>query len=244
MSLTLKPIKKKPYKKKFKPKKASMSWFDEIEKTEAKPSLFFYDTSIDQPVDNLDHIVSTSQLLDNIKGDLIRAHIGCFRYLEDGVVQHSLNAYQWAIRHGSQNIPFEFFNLQTPNSSELFFSNFESLKHYWNKWIELNFSYIGESNYIIQLAQLTSKEAATKGPCPLCGLPVKEKEGKFGRFWGCSGWPKCTATWNEKFIPNREVRDYLKNKKKNGDFSIEKGKEKVLQAEEKKISKQMANLEL
>ena len=30
--------------------------------------------------------------------------------------------------------------------------------------------------------------------CPKCGKPVKVKEGKYGEFFGCTGWPKCNFT--------------------------------------------------
>lgn len=30
--------------------------------------------------------------------------------------------------------------------------------------------------------------------CPDCQLPMKKRCGKFGEFWGCSGYPDCTHT--------------------------------------------------
>jgi len=29
------------------------------------------------------------------------------------------------------------------------------------------------------------------GNCPQCGKPLREKTGRYGRFVGCSGWPRC-----------------------------------------------------
>ena len=29
------------------------------------------------------------------------------------------------------------------------------------------------------------------GNCPQCGKPLREKTGRYGRFIGCSGWPRC-----------------------------------------------------
>jgi DNA topoisomerase-1 len=30
--------------------------------------------------------------------------------------------------------------------------------------------------------------------CPRCGKPLREKNGRFGRFVGCTGYPKCKYT--------------------------------------------------
>ena len=32
--------------------------------------------------------------------------------------------------------------------------------------------------------------------CPDCGQPLKKRNGRFGEFWGCSGYPKCRHTEN------------------------------------------------
>lgn len=53
----------------------------------------------------------------------------------------------------------------------------------------------------------SAKAAATQTPpatnaaagisiCPKCGKPLTEKNGKFGKFLGCSGFPKCRYTCN------------------------------------------------
>jgi ssDNA-binding Zn-finger/Zn-ribbon topoisomerase 1 len=31
--------------------------------------------------------------------------------------------------------------------------------------------------------------------CPDCGLPMKLKEGRYGFFWGCEGYPQCQKTF-------------------------------------------------
>ena len=40
-----------------------------------------------------------------------------------------------------------------------------------------------------------SKEAV---PCPKCGKILLRRQGKNGCFWGCSGYPDCTATYPDK----------------------------------------------
>ena len=32
--------------------------------------------------------------------------------------------------------------------------------------------------------------------CVCCGQPMKKRNGKFGEFWGCSGFPQCRYTEN------------------------------------------------
>jgi len=32
--------------------------------------------------------------------------------------------------------------------------------------------------------------------CPRCGAELQQRSGKFGRFWGCSGYPDCRYTRN------------------------------------------------
>ena len=33
--------------------------------------------------------------------------------------------------------------------------------------------------------------------CPECKKPLRRVEGKMGPFWGCSGFPDCTITFND-----------------------------------------------
>lgn len=32
--------------------------------------------------------------------------------------------------------------------------------------------------------------------CPGCGLPMKKRNGRYGEFWGCTGYPECRYTEN------------------------------------------------
>ena len=38
------------------------------------------------------------------------------------------------------------------------------------------------------------KKAYGPGKCPKCGSDTIEKNGKFGRFFGCTRWPKCNGS--------------------------------------------------
>ena len=31
-------------------------------------------------------------------------------------------------------------------------------------------------------------------PCPVCGREMVERSGKYGKFWGCAGYPECRYT--------------------------------------------------
>ncbi len=54
------------------------------------------------------------------------------------------------------------------------------------------------------------KEAPKKEVgCPSCGLPMKLREGRYGYFWGCTGYPQCQKTYNVKALtpdPDEEKR--------------------------------------
>lgn len=41
-----------------------------------------------------------------------------------------------------------------------------------------------------------SGEAKKVKKCPRCGNPLKLRNGKFGEFWGCTGYPDCKYTQN------------------------------------------------
>jgi DNA topoisomerase-1 len=43
-------------------------------------------------------------------------------------------------------------------------------------------------------AQKEAKEIQTDLKCPLCGAPLELREGKFGRFYGCTRYPQCKGT--------------------------------------------------
>ena len=41
-----------------------------------------------------------------------------------------------------------------------------------------------------------SEAARAVKKCPRCGLTMRRKNGRFGMFWGCSGYPDCRYTEN------------------------------------------------
>lgn len=50
--------------------------------------------------------------------------------------------------------------------------------------------------------ELEKVQASVEKPaeklCPDCGLPMKKRNGRFGEFWGCTGYPNCRHTENIK----------------------------------------------
>ena len=40
-----------------------------------------------------------------------------------------------------------------------------------------------------------TQDAIYSGHCPLCGGYLVERKGKFGKFYGCSNYPKCRFTY-------------------------------------------------
>ena len=50
-----------------------------------------------------------------------------------------------------------------------------------------------------QLAKEMDGSAGEKAKvklCPICGQPMRKRNGRFGEFWGCSGFPGCRYTEN------------------------------------------------
>lgn len=60
-----------------------------------------------------------------------------------------------------------------------------------------------------------------KNRCPECGKEVKLKEGRYGLFYGCSGFPKCRFTADSEVSDCREFdvdqwEEYELNRELNG----------------------------
>jgi DNA topoisomerase I len=56
-------------------------------------------------------------------------------------------------------------------------------------WPECGYTYsISEEGTLIE------KEVETGIPCPDCGNKLNKKNGKFGEFWSCAGYPACNWT--------------------------------------------------
>ncbi|HED03701.1 MAG TPA: hypothetical protein ENI60_02915, partial [Candidatus Fraserbacteria bacterium] len=53
---------------------------------------------------------------------------------------------------------------------------------------------VGEHLAAHQEQKAQSAQELSAMPCPKCGAPMVLKEGKFGRFYGCSAYPKCKTT--------------------------------------------------
>lgn len=50
-----------------------------------------------------------------------------------------------------------------------------------------------------RLGQELKKQKSSDGDlkiCPRCGEPMKRRNGRFGEFWGCGGFPQCRYTEN------------------------------------------------
>jgi ssDNA-binding Zn-finger/Zn-ribbon topoisomerase 1 len=46
--------------------------------------------------------------------------------------------------------------------------------------------------------------------CPKCGAVMRERTGRYGKFLGCTNWPRCNGSRdvnpNDKLIPNKPSR--------------------------------------
>lgn len=43
--------------------------------------------------------------------------------------------------------------------------------------------------------------------CPECGMPMKIKEGRYGFFWGCEGYPQCDKTYQIDALVDEDKQD-------------------------------------
>lgn len=48
----------------------------------------------------------------------------------------------------------------------------------------------------VRAAQLQKEKTIKEGHCPRCGGQLTLRQGQYGRFYGCSNYPKCTFTLN------------------------------------------------
>ena len=44
--------------------------------------------------------------------------------------------------------------------------------------------------------EIRAEEKTTDIPCPVCAKPMLLREGRFGKFLGCTGYPECKQTMN------------------------------------------------
>ena len=56
---------------------------------------------------------------------------------------------------------------------------------------------IREHKYNAKSKQYDTRNKIQHGVCPRCGGMLVERRGKYGRFYGCSNYPKCTFTLNK-----------------------------------------------
>ena len=68
--------------------------------------------------------------------------------------------------------------------------NVEERKEYIQKYQDL----LCELESMKREENTAPLEQKMKTLCPLCGKELVERKGKFGDFWGCSGYPKCRFT--------------------------------------------------
>lgn len=47
-----------------------------------------------------------------------------------------------------------------------------------------------------ELEALSRKGTDSIKICPKCQMPMKKRNGRYGEFWGCTGFPKCRYTEN------------------------------------------------
>jgi restriction system protein len=119
--------------------------------------------------------------------DGIKYYIQCKKFITSKVKVHDVRDFYGALADHLANGKGYFI---TTNSFTL-----EAEKFTEDKPIEL----INGFRLIeyIRLAEKNNKENKSKD-CPKCGGRLEERAGKYGKFYGCSNYPKCKYTENIK----------------------------------------------
>lgn len=59
----------------------------------------------------------------------------------------------------------------------------------------LNDCYMNQQVFEHLAKEIKLQQADGKGRvCPVCGNPMKKRSGRYGEFWGCTGFPSCRHT--------------------------------------------------
>ncbi len=62
------------------------------------------------------------------------------------------------------------------------------------------------------MERIKPQQVETEFICPKCGKPMMLRESKFGKFLGCSGYPKCKTVLNEDGSPREERQGQSEHK--------------------------------
>src|SRR5205085_976280 len=62
------------------------------------------------------------------------------------------------------------------------------------------------------MERLKPAQVETDVLCPNCGKPMMLRESRFGKFLGCSGYPKCKKVLNEDGSPREERQTETEHK--------------------------------
>lgn len=62
----------------------------------------------------------------------------------------------------------------------------------------LNDCYMNQQVFECLAKEMEKRKSSDTGQriCPRCGQALKQRNGKFGPFWGCQGYPRCRYTEN------------------------------------------------
>lgn len=71
----------------------------------------------------------------------------------------------------------------------------EELDQIYNKLLD-NAAQMSNKEHVRNIKQIQNE--LKEGICPRCGGLLVERNGKYGKFWGCSNYPKCTFILRKK----------------------------------------------
>ncbi len=68
-----------------------------------------------------------------------------------------------------------------------------------------------ENNKLLMADRKRASDSGKSFYCPECRKPMRRIKGKMGPFWGCTGFPKCTATLNDlDGKPSQQVDEHYR----------------------------------
>ena len=98
------------------------------------------------------------------------------------------------------------WSVKSDNLRDLYREVIDLIKSYKDRSKEVNVQHVYRENNIKadELSQLALEDhflaqelkGEDKKVCPECGEEMVLREGKYGKFWGCSGYPECKHTEN------------------------------------------------
>lgn len=95
--------------------------------------------------------------------------------------------YEWALNHTIRNIDLSVGSVLSQDQINKLYYRFQ-------KYNEADDEIKIEHSRNVHIAKNTRKEKAQNNNCPICDGHLVIRNGRYGRFYGCSNYPDCSFT--------------------------------------------------